>query len=774
MPYQANDDVSCDSITEGWEETSVIIPGWGYITLEEANVINIKNALMHHSVSAHYDVYEDFSSYNGGIYEHTFGDYVAGHAILIVGWEDENQCWIVKNSWGSNWGENGYFRIRWGSCGMGKNIPFIYDELVDDIDITFSQENIAIELPAGSEVSETISITNNGNQTIDLYTTDSQNPNIFHRSGYQSYDGQSWWCGLKNIKGYGNHWLQYLETPNINLSSVTNPQLNFNAKWSMETSGGAQSPYDGWDGWNVWISTDNGESYSVIEPVFPIYTNSALWAFGEPEQGWNMGTSIAGWSGYSNQWEEVQFDFSEYSGENIKIRFALASDMGYSSSDDATLNGLFIDNIFIHDDGTEIFLDTAGTDSQMEQIGFGDLENTWMDIDYNSNRLASGESMDLILNCTAPNETGKYSGNINFMSNNNNQPLPELAITLQVTRPENDIAIENIFIPGSIFSSLIDQAIGTNIVNNGTTNCNNIEIEFVENSENKHEILILENILAGEVKTLWFSPEWLKNIIDPNITIKIKNSDDIMSNNSDSISYTNDYRLDNFETFNNYWILTDNCSYTLSDVYDGLYALKFLDGNSATYKKAIKINTSALTFEFYAKTQNLTNPSELIFEFSYDKINWTLCDSIQIISDSYEHYSFGLDVDISKEKIWFRIIDNQSRGNSIFIDDICVSNYVTAIDDDESVIINQFSLSQNYPNPFNPTTVIGYQIPQKTKVELNVYDLSGRLIENLVNKNQSSGNYKITWDATNYPSGIYFYKLNTDQNVDVQKMVLMK
>lgn len=66
-------------------------------------------------------VYGDFMYYKSGIYKHVSGDYKGGHAVVIVGYNDAESYWIVKNSWGTGWGENGYFRIAYSEC----NIPWM-------------------------------------------------------------------------------------------------------------------------------------------------------------------------------------------------------------------------------------------------------------------------------------------------------------------------------------------------------------------------------------------------------------------------------------------------------------------------------------------------------------------------------------------------------------------------------------------------------------------------------------------------------------------------
>jgi hypothetical protein len=100
----------------------------------------------------------------------------------------------------------------------------------------------------------------------------------------------------------------------------------------------------------------------------------------------------------------------------------------------------------------------------------------------------------------------------------------------------------------------------------------------------------------------------------------------------------------------------------------------------------------------------------------------------------------------------------------------------------ESILPTNYSLSQNYPNPFNPTTTIKYSIPVKVKSErskvknvtLVVYDILGREVATLVNEKQKPGNYEVIFDASNYPSGVYFYRLQAGDYSNVKKLILLK
>lgn len=90
------------------------------------------------------------------------------------------------------------------------------------------------------------------------------------------------------------------------------------------------------------------------------------------------------------------------------------------------------------------------------------------------------------------------------------------------------------------------------------------------------------------------------------------------------------------------------------------------------------------------------------------------------------------------------------------------------------VITARYFLSQNYPNPFNPGTVISYSLLVAGEVKLIVYDLLGKEISTLVNQKQDAGNYSVEFNASNLPSGVYFYRLEADKIIETKRMVLLK
>jgi hypothetical protein len=98
---------------------------------------------------------------------------------------------------------------------------------------------------------------------------------------------------------------------------------------------------------------------------------------------------------------------------------------------------------------------------------------------------------------------------------------------------------------------------------------------------------------------------------------------------------------------------------------------------------------------------------------------------------------------------------------------------VTALNEDLSSI-NSYSLSNNYPNPFNPSTKITYSIPERENVSLKVFDLLGSEVVELVKGEIETGTYDINFNASNLPSGVYFYRLQAGSFVQTRKMILLK
>lgn len=96
----------------------------------------------------------------------------------------------------------------------------------------------------------------------------------------------------------------------------------------------------------------------------------------------------------------------------------------------------------------------------------------------------------------------------------------------------------------------------------------------------------------------------------------------------------------------------------------------------------------------------------------------------------------------------------------------------TSINDDNNPVT--YKLSQNYPNPFNPSTTISYQIASAGNVQITIYDVLGKEMMTLVNENKSAGEYEIVFDASSLTSGVYFYRIISNNFSETQKMILLR
>jgi hypothetical protein len=103
-----------------------------------------------------------------------------------------------------------------------------------------------------------------------------------------------------------------------------------------------------------------------------------------------------------------------------------------------------------------------------------------------------------------------------------------------------------------------------------------------------------------------------------------------------------------------------------------------------------------------------------------------------------------------------------------------LSEMITSVKSATSNVAPRFILDQNFPNPFNPSTVISYQLPTNALVVLKVFDVLGREVETLVHARQNAGSHSVTFDATNLPSGVYFYRLKAGTYHDTKKLLLLK
>jgi hypothetical protein len=146
----------------------------------------------------------------------------------------------------------------------------------------------------------------------------------------------------------------------------------------------------------------------------------------------------------------------------------------------------------------------------------------------------------------------------------------------------------------------------------------------------------------------------------------------------------------------------------------------------------------------------LQNPNQF-FSYTYSLFNYNASGSTPIVNNYY--YMF-----------------ESSNGEQFRIDHIF--NNIAAVEDKS--LTSDYRFLQNYPNPFNPSTIIQYQIPERSYIILIVYDVLGKEIATLVNEEKPAGNYEIEFEGSELKSGIYFYRIQAQSFTETKKMILLR
>jgi hypothetical protein len=804
FPYTA-DDAPCSNVCEDWLNEALTFPGWGYVTGSRPLIDNIKQAVYQHPLSVSMQVYSDFYNYTSGVYKRISTSSEGGHAVIIVGWDDAERCWIVKNSWGPNWGEDGYFRITWDDMEFGYNAVYVYSGMTENA-LVISDNELELDVTVGDVWTDTISFTNVSSDLTEYYTIIYGGKNAepyFHVSSFNAYDGTSWWCGDESVGGYTDGVLQYLFIPSVDLSTTTTPKLTFMGKWDVEEAGNDDPDYDGWDGLNVWVSTDSGATWTVIEPVTPAYTCESLWSFGHPDQGWMMGPGIAGWAGSSNGWVPVEFDLSGYKTEDVQIRLAFASDQGYSTPDDPSLTGFFVDNIEVSD-GSTILLSNTGEDAEgFVPKGYSGTseEVDWITAQGVNGVLYPGESRDVILAVDSRGlEAGSYNGQIQVLLNDSLNFYRTINLNITLTEPPHDIFVEDLSLPGETLSILFPIEIGTVVTNKGLnteTDMNVVCYATKEGDPFYADTSTLASIAPGESQIVTFKPitPMETGILDF-IVYPLEFTEDYNDYN-DTLKTTVvvGNLVDDFETPKTYWHFEGGWGTTKSFPAHEGYGTAHVNGGTSPYVPDMNttmtfkpgfdlslVDEVALTYWIWYVTE--AGKDNFFLEASTDSVNWTIKDSLSGIDNNWKERAINLDEYAGEKKLWirFRFISNESSETiGVLLDNVGVYlEHVSSVKDPLASIPQSWELDQNYPNPFNPETTIRYGVPESGPVQVKIYNIRGEQVRTLVSRHHEAGWYTIAWNGRNesgasVSSGVYIYALTTPSGfLKTQKMIYMK
>ncbi len=213
-------------------------------------------------------------------------------------------------------------------------------------------------------------------------------------------------------------------------------------------------------------------------------------------------------------------------------------------------------------------------------------------------------------------------------------------------------------------------------------------------------------------------------------------------------------------------------------VKENNYALRINDGyiefivhSESGSKKSVRSS--------YIVVENEWNFVAVFYDYTNSKLYlWN-----EIESAAIDTFDFNAPLFPNNDKLY--IGSSGENGFKRFwgrIDDVRISNNKSDVLDistnvkqqNLSTVPNKFTLEQNYPNPFNPSTTIEFSLSEKNFTKLDVYNVIGEHVKSIVNQELDKGEHEITFNATNLPSGIYFYKLEQGTNTTLKKMILLK
>ncbi|MFO7888709.1 MAG: T9SS type A sorting domain-containing protein, partial [bacterium] len=145
---------------------------------------------------------------------------------------------------------------------------------------------------------------------------------------------------------------------------------------------------------------------------------------------------------------------------------------------------------------------------------------------------------------------------------------------------------------------------------------------------------------------------------------------------------------------------------------------------------------------------------------------------ISVEPDDGDYHSYTYSHDHGNK--WLRFVDGEGNVYNYLVQ--AYLGLSSAIDDEllTSNIPDEYSLSQNYPNPFNPLTTIQYALPKPGKVSVMIYDITGREIMELINEEKSAGYHSVEFDGSRLSSGLYFYRLKSNNFQQIRKMMIIK
>jgi hypothetical protein len=332
------------------------------------------------------------------------------------------------------------------------------------------------------------------------------------------------------------------------------------------------------------------------------------------------------------------------------------------------------------------------------------------------------------------------------------------------------------------------------VTNITVTSAKNVTVNFSErleptNAKNKNNYLISNNVIINSVSLL---PDSSSVLIKTSTQQRNRNYSITMTNISDlSGNYTNPNPNIVFYFLPRrgpgYMIIIPVNRVIANNFYQNFLPEKTVDGKGMESPdsrwQSSSIMPDTLIFDF-GKESSLDSLRISFYEWQSNRIykysvNCSV-DSIKwhpIIKNVWSEENEWTEIEFdSTSARYIELILQESNENTMAsiweIEFYGPDRFYKMNNETESP--TSFMISQNYPNPFNPSTTFSYSIAKQSKVLIRIYDIIGNEIETLVNEEKPVGTYELTWNASNLPSGVYFYQLQAGDFIETKKMIFMK
>lgn len=661
--------------------------------------------------------------------------------------------------------------------------------------ITVATDFIDEELTFGDVVTDTVTVSNSAGTSV-MVGAMAQNLDPaslqWHVDDYRAFDGTSWWCANPDWGGYTDNTFQFMDLPTLDLSGATEPVLNFMVDWDIEDPEGADAPYDGWDGATMFISTDGGDSFEVLEPVTPAYTSTALYSWGEI---WGYGL-IPGWAGQNTLgYIEAEFDLTDYAVEDVVIRFGFAADGAVNDI------GIFVDNITVSDDSNIYFENNGsfGGGIQVTGIPANIVATPWLEFPNANAEVPGNGSLDLeVVTNTRDLTPGSYSSSA--MVTFEGVPIAGIDVALTVSAPEHDLYLRQYEVSNGGYGILRSDSVTILVENTGLNTEENVHVAMsLANAEGElfADTLMIASLAPGEMDYYAFAAYQPLKGEDLDLDIQILDVADDYNAWNDVVmaQETVSNLIDTFKDENEFWI-TEGWGLTTGIIgVTDIYSIHVDAGNipygdnldnTLTFAQPIDLTqVDNLAIVYWTIMQTEEGVDIMSLEVSVDGgSTWNVHRSHSGNNTAWQQHAVDVSeyINAGEEQLWFRFRFTSNEGGAgmgLFLDDVELHTEQYLSTEDVAGVPDEFVLNQNYPNPFNPTTNIRYALPEAVDVKVQVFDLRGRLVSTLVNEMQPAGYYNLTWspvDLQGVPlgTGMYLTRIQAGDYSKVIKMLYLK